>query len=139
VVATATTAADGTWSASIAPPAAASGTFTATFPGDSAHARIDAPPAPVQVLPRLTLALSRRRARAGHGMRVSGSVEPFWPGHLRLRLVRLGRHGNHVVSRRRIPLSDGQFQTYVRLHRRGRYRLTAHVPGATVRRILRAT
>jgi N-acetylmuramoyl-L-alanine amidase-like protein len=139
IVATATTAPDGSWSASVAPPAAASGAFTATFPGDAAHGPIDAPPAPVQVLPRLTLALSRRRARAGHGMRVSGSVQPFSPRHLRLRLVRLGRHGDHVVSRRRVPITDGRFQAYVRLRRHGRYRLTGHVPGATVRRILRAT
>ncbi|MGZ8634192.1 MAG: N-acetylmuramoyl-L-alanine amidase [Solirubrobacteraceae bacterium] len=136
-VAGASCGADGLWQASAALPR--SGQVRAVFPGDASRGSLVSAPVSITVLPSLVLALARRRVRAGTTVLASGTLTPPPPGgRVELRLEReVGRRWVRV-SRKRINVRGGRFQTRLRTGRAGLYRVTALTPGATRRIQVRA-
>ncbi len=126
---------DGSWQASAVLPS--SGRVRAVFAGDGTRPRVESPPIPVEVVPRLSVA-SARRTGAGGRIAVSGSVSPA-PSRVRVTLERrVGRRWVRVGRRRSVAVVGGRYATSVRLTRVGLYRVTVTASGAIKRRNLRA-
>ena len=128
---------DGRWQATVSLPR--SGLVRAVFPGDGTRPPLESPPVSITVLPALTLSVARRRLRAGGALLVSGTLTPPPPGgRIELRLERQVGRRWIGVQRKRINVRGGRFDTRVRPHRPGLYRVTAITPGATRRVQVRA-
>ncbi|MDP9294903.1 MAG: N-acetylmuramoyl-L-alanine amidase, partial [Actinomycetota bacterium] len=128
---------DGRWQATVALPH--SGLVRAVFPGDGTRPPLESPPVSITVLPTLTLSVAARRIRAGTALLVSGTLTPAPAGgRIELRLERQVGRRWIGVQRKRINVRRGRFDTRVRPHRPGLYRVTAITPGATRRVQVRA-
>ncbi|HYM58550.1 MAG TPA: N-acetylmuramoyl-L-alanine amidase [Solirubrobacteraceae bacterium] len=128
---------DGRWQATVA--LARSGLVRAAFTGDGTRPALESPPVSITVLPALTLSVARRRIRAGAALRVSGTLAPApLGGRIELRFERQVGRRWIGVQRKRINVRGGRFDTRVRPHRPGLYRVTAITPGATRRVQVRA-
>jgi hypothetical protein len=126
-VASAVTAPDGGWSASV--PIGTSRTFRAVFAGDASHAAVTSVQLAVIVQPVLSARVRTRRVLAGHRTVVSGSVRPRKPS-LHLRVELRGGHGRYrIVSEHRVRVRAGTFRVPIRLTRAALYRLRAVFPG----------
>jgi hypothetical protein len=127
---------DGAWAASVVLPA--SGQVRAVFPGDAARGRLESAPAPVRLVPTMSLTTDKRRARARTAFAVSGTLDPAQPRVVCL-LERQVRRGRWVtVQRKRINVRGGRFATKVRPKTPGLYRVSIIADGVTRRRTLRA-
>jgi N-acetylmuramoyl-L-alanine amidase-like protein len=134
-VAAALCGADGSWQARAVLPS--SGDVRAVFAGDGLRPRVESPPIPVKVVPRISVASSRRTGVGGR-IAVSGAVSPA-PAKVHVTLQRrVGRHWVRVGRRRSVAVVGGRYATSVRLTRRGLYRVSVSAGGATKRRNLRA-
>jgi hypothetical protein len=134
-IATVRCAADGQWSTTIDLPH--SGTIRARFPGDATRAPIESSSLRINVAPKLALGLSSRRLRRGRQLAVSGVLTPATEGRVTVTLERSVRGRFRRVRRRRAPVVDGRYLRFFRPKRRGLYRVTASVPGASVRQYVR--
>ena len=136
LLATVTCALDGAWSITLALPR--TGTIRARFPGDGTRPALESTAFKVTVVPTLALGLSTRHLRRGRRVAVSGVVVPA-PAAARLTLERkVG--GRYVrVRRRRLPVRGNRFLRRIRPGRRGLYRVTVSVDGASTRQYLRVT
>jgi hypothetical protein len=135
VATTALTAADGTWTATVSP--GGSCRVRAVFAGDGVHGALSSVPLSIEVIPRVTVAVSHATVRSAGRIHLSGTIGPSWPRRLTLTLERHTRSGTVLVQRKRIRVRNGAYRTYVRLWRRGRYRLTIDAAGGVKRRKLR--
>ena len=91
-------------------------------------------PVAIHVLPTLRLGLSSRRLRHGRALAVSGTITPRpASGRVEVRIERLVGRRWVRVQRKRIEIRRGRYLTRVKLRRRGLYRVTVIVPGATKR------
>src|SRR6185295_8388680 len=136
-IATTTCAPDGGWATSAVLPS--SGRVRAVFAGDSGRPRLESGAITVEVIPRMNLAVDKRRARAGTAFAVSGSMSPA-----QLRVVCLLERQVHgrwrTVQRKRIAVSSaGAYATKVKPRIPGLYRVSIIAVGVTRRRTLRAT
>ena len=135
-IATTTCAPDGGWTTSAVLPS--SGKVRAVFAGDSGRPRVESGAITVEVIPRMNLAVDKRRARAGTAFAVSGSMSPAQPRVVCLleRQVR-GRWGPSSASGSR-SRSAGAYATKVKPKTPGLYRVSIIAVGVTRRRTLRA-
>ena len=123
---------DGSWAASV--PLTVSGLIRATFPGDSVRPALASSPVAIRVLPTLRLGLSSRRLRHGRAVAVSGTITPRpASGRVEVRIERLVGRRWVRVQRKRINVRAGRYLTRAKLRRRGLYRVSVLVPGATKR------
>ena len=128
-------AADGQWSTTIDIPR--SGTIRARFPGDAVRGPLESSAVALTVVPRLALGLSSTRIRRGRRVAVSGVLAPASDTRLQLLLERRSRRGYKRVRRRRIPVRKGRYLRFLRPSRRGLYRVTVSVEGASARQYVR--
>ena len=133
---TTTCAADGSWTLTVA--LARTGTLRARFPGDGLRAALESGAVRVTVVPELALGLSTRHLRRGRRVAVSGVVTPS-AGAAQLTLERKVGRRYRRVRRRRLPVRGNRFLRRLRPTRRGLYRVTVSVPGASQRQYLRVT
>ena len=136
LLATARCALDGTWSITLGLPR--TGSVRARFPGDGTRAPLESSTLKITVVPTLALGLSTRHLRRGRRVAVSGVVSPA-PGAAQLTLDRKVRGRYKRVRRRRLPVRDSRFLRFLRPSRRGLYRVTVSVDGASTRQYLRVT
>jgi len=136
-VATVRCAANGQWSTTIDIPR--SGTIRARFPGDAARGPLESSSLEITVVPRLAMALSSTRIRRGRRVAVSGVLTPASDTRLELLLERRSGRGYKRVRRRRVAVRGGRYLRVLRPPRRGVYRVTVSVDGASVRRYVRVT
>jgi hypothetical protein len=136
-LATATCAADGSWSRTVAIPR--TGTIRARFPGDGTRAPLESSSLRITLVPHVSLSLSSRRIRRGRRIRVSGSVAPATGTRVDLLLERKIRGRYRRVRRRRLPLRDTRFLGSIRPSRRGLWRVTVSVDGASTRQYVRVS
>jgi hypothetical protein len=136
-IATTTCAPDGGWATSAVLPS--SGKVRAVFAGDSGRPRLESGAITVEVIPRMNLAVDKRRARAGTAFAVSGSMSPSQPRVVCL--LERQVHGRwRTVQRKRIAVSSaGAYATKVKPRIPGLYRVSIIAVGVTRRRTLRAT
>jgi hypothetical protein len=128
---------DGSWAASV--PLSVSGLIRAAFPGDGMRPPLASSPVAIRVLPTLRLGLSSRRLRHGRAVAVSGTITPRpATGRVEVRIERLVGRRWVRVQRKRINIHAGRYLTRVKLRRRGLYRVSVLVPGATKRLRVRA-
>jgi hypothetical protein len=118
------------------PPVA--GRVRAVFPGDETRAPVTGAAVRIRVSPNIKVALSSATVLRGRRIRVSGTVGPSWPTQVQLLLERHTGRGVVRVQRKKVRVRRGRFGTYVRLPRKGRYRLSVSGQGTTTRRKLRA-
>jgi hypothetical protein len=137
VIAAVRCAADGQWSTTIDLPR--TGNIRARFPGDATRAPLESRALAITVVPRLALAVSARTIRRRRRIAVGGVVAPASARHVVVAVERKQRGGYRTVRRRRTRLRDGRYLTFVRLRRRGFYRVTVSLPGATAQRFVRVT
>lgn len=137
VLTRATTAADGSWRASVSAPS--SGLVRARFPGTSTHPPLEAAPVRLTVVPRITLGISPRRPGAAERVSVTGTVGPGWPAKAVLRFERRIRGRWVKVQEKRINVRGGRYGSVVRPPGTGLYRVTILVPGASISRRLRVS
>jgi hypothetical protein len=136
-VTTTTCGPDGAWATSAVLPS--SGKVRAVFGGDGGRPRVESGAITVEVIPRMNLAVDKRRARAGTAFAVSGSMSPAQPRVVCL-LERQVRGRWRTVQRKRIALSgSGAYATKVKPKAPGLYRVSIIAVGVTRRRTLRAT
>jgi hypothetical protein len=136
-IATTTCAPDGGWATSAV--LASSGKVRAVFAGDSGRPRVESGAITVEVIPRMNLAVDKRRARAGTAFAVSGTMSPAQPRVVCL-LERQIRGRWRTVQRKRIAVSSaGAYATKVKPRTPGLYRVSIIAVGVTRRRTLRAT
>jgi len=122
-VAQTTTAADGTWRASLATNSSA--TYRATWSGDASHSPLSSSPAAVPVRAALTLRAAARHVKVGGAARLAGTVAPA-KGLVRVVLSRRQPSGRYlVVLSRRVRVSAGRFTYRATLRARGLYRVSA--------------
>jgi N-acetylmuramoyl-L-alanine amidase len=128
-VASAECAPDGGWRATITPPT--SGTFRAVFPGDASRPPVTSKAVRVDVIPRMSVTLDRKRMRPGKQFQMSGTVDPAQL----VQCVVERRSGPRwiTVRSRTLNVVDGTFGLKVRLSRRAIYRVTV-ISGTTRRR-----
>ncbi len=136
LLATVTCALDGAWSITLALPR--TGTVRARFPGDGTRPALESTAFKVTVVPTLALGLSTRHLRRGRRVAVSGVVVPA-PAAARLTLERKVGRRYVRVRRRRLPVRGNRFLRRIRPGRRGLYRVTVSVDGASTRQYLRVT
>jgi hypothetical protein len=136
LLATVTCALDGAWSITLALPR--TGTIRARFPGDGTRPALESTAFKVTVVPTLALGLSTRHLRRGRRVAVSGVVVPA-PAAARLTLERKVGRRYVRVRRRRLPVRGNRFLRRIRPGRRGLYRVTVSVDGASTRQYLRVT
>ncbi len=136
-VTTTTCGPDGAWATSAVLPS--SGKVRAVFGGDGGRPRVESGAITVEVIPRMNLAVDKRRARAGTAFAVSGSMSPAQPRVVCL-LERQVRGRWRTVQRKRIAVSgSGAYATKVKPKTPGLYRVSIIAVGVTRRRTLRAT
>ena len=126
---------DGQWSATLTLPR--SGTIRARFPGDATRPPLESSDLAIAVLPRLVLGLSARRIRRGRRVAVSGVLVGTPTGKLDVLLERKVGRRYRREQRKRIAVRKQRYLTRLRPRRRGLYRVTVSVPGATVRSYVR--
>jgi N-acetylmuramoyl-L-alanine amidase len=136
-LATATCAADGSWSRTVAIPR--TGTIRARFPGDGTRAPLESSSLRITLVPHVSLSLSSRRIRRGRRIRVSGSVAPATGTRVDLLLERKIRGRYRRVRRRRLPLRDTRFLGSIRPSGSGLWRVTVSVDGASTRQYVRVS
>jgi uncharacterized protein with LGFP repeats len=136
-IATATCAADGSWSRTVDIPR--TGTIRARFPGDSARGPLESSSLRITLVPNLLLSLSRRRIRRGSPIRVSGGVAPATGSRVELILERKIGARYRRIRRRRLPVRDTRFARTIRPSRRGLWRVTVSVDGASTRQYVRVS
>jgi hypothetical protein len=130
-------AVNGTWSASV--PLTVSGLIRAAFRGDGVRQPLASSPVAIRVLPTLRLGLSSRRVRHGRAIAISGTISPKpVSGRVEIRLERLVGRRWVRVQRKRIVVRRGRYLTRAKLRRKGLYRVSVIVPGATQRLRVRA-
>jgi hypothetical protein len=134
-ITTTSTGPDGAWAVNITLPA--SGQVRAVFAGDAARPRLESAPISVRVVPSLTLATDKRRAKAGTAFAVSGVLTPSQP-RVECLLERQVKGRWVRVQRKRINVRGGRFATKVRPKTPGLYRVSITADGVTRRRTLRA-
>src|SRR4051812_44762569 len=136
-VATSTCGPDGAWATSAVLPS--SGKIRAVFAGDGGRPRVESGAITVEVIPRMNLAVDKRRARAGTAFAVSGSMSPAQPRVVCL--LERQVHGRwRTVQRKRIAVSGtGAYATKVKPKTPGLYRVSIIAVGVTRRRTFRAT
>ncbi len=118
-----TTAADGTWRASLA--ADSSATYRARWSGDASHSPLSSSTAAVPVRAALTLRAAARHVKVGGAARLAGTVAPA-KGLVRVVLSRRQPSGRYlVVLSRRVRVSAGRFTYRATLRARGLYRVSA--------------
>ena len=123
-------AVDGTWTASV--PLTVSGLIRAAFRGDGVRQPLASSPVAIRVLPTLRLGLSSRRVRHGRAIAISGTISPKpASGRVEIRLERLVGRRWVRVQRKRIAVRQGRYLTRAKLRRRGLYRVSVIVPGAS--------
>jgi hypothetical protein len=121
---------DGTWTASV--PLTVSGLIRAAFRGDGVRQPLASSPVAIRVLPTLRLGLSSHRVRHGRAIAISGTISPKpVSGRVEIRVERLVGRRWVRVQRKRIVVRGGRFLTRVKLRRKGLYRVSALVPGAS--------
>ena len=130
-VATTTCGPDGTWVTSAVLPS--SGKVRAVFAGDSGRPRVESGAITVEVVPKMNLAVDKRRARAGTAFAVSGSMSPAQPRVVCL-LERQVRGRWQTVQRKRIAVRNGAYATKVKPQAPGLYRVSIVAVGVTRRR-----
>jgi hypothetical protein len=129
-IAGAVCAADGSWAASV--PLTVSGLIRAAFRGDGVREPLASSPVAIRVLPTLRLGLSSHRIRHGRVIAISGTISPTpASGRVEVRLERLVGRRWVRVQRKRIVVRGGRYLTRARLRRRGLYRVSVLVPGAS--------
>ena len=128
-------AADGRWSTTIDLPQ--SGTVRARFPGDATRAPLESTSLAITILPRLALAVSSRWVPRGADIAVSGVAWPSTADSVALLLDRKVRGRYRRVRRHRVPLRATRYRRLLRPARRGLYRVTVRVDGATAREYVR--
>ena len=128
-------AADGRWSTTIDLPQ--SGTVRARFPGDATRAPLESTSLAITILPRLALAVSSRWVPRGADIAVSGVAWPSTADSVALLLDRRVRGRYRRVRRHRVPLRATRYRRLLRPARRGLYRVTVRVDGATAREYVR--
>ena len=79
----------------------------------------------------LAMALSSRRIRRGRRVAVSGVVTPAADGQVVVLLERKVRGRYRRVRSRRVALNNGRYLRFFKPTRRGLYRVTVRVPGAS--------
>ena len=123
-------AVDGTWTASV--PLTVSGLIRAAFRGDGARQPLASSPVAIRVLPTLRMGVSSRRVRHGRAIAISGTITPKPAGgRVEIRLERLVGRRWVRVQRKRIVVRQGRYLTRAKLRRKGLYRVSAIVPGAS--------
>jgi N-acetylmuramoyl-L-alanine amidase len=121
---------DGTWTASV--PLTVSGLIRAAFRGDGARQPLASSPVAIHVLPTLRLGLSSHRVRHGRAIAISGTISPKpVSGRVEIRLERLVGRRWVRVQRKRIVVRQGRYLTRAKLRRKGLYRVSVLVPGAS--------
>jgi hypothetical protein len=121
---------DGTWAASV--PLTVSGLIRAAFRGDGARQPLASSPVAIHVLPTLRLGLSSHRIRHGRAIAISGTISPKpASGRVEVRIERLVGRRWVRVQRKRIGVRGGRYLTRAKLRRRGLYRVSVLVPGAS--------
>jgi hypothetical protein len=126
---------DGGWAAAVTLPG--SGAVRAVFGGDATRPRLESAPVSITVVPKLTLALSSRRLRAGRVVGVSGTMLPAQSTLVVCTVERrVGRRWKRVQSKR-IAVRGGKFSTRIRERRASLYRISISAPNATIRRQVR--
>jgi hypothetical protein len=121
---------DGTWAASV--PLTVSGLIRAAFRGDGARQPLASSPVAIRVLPTLRLGLSSHRVRHGRAIAISGTISPKpASGRVEVRIERLVGRRWVRVQRKRIGVRGGRYLTRAKLRRRGLYRVSVLVPGAS--------
>jgi len=128
-------AADGQWSTTIDVPQ--TGTIRARFAGDATRAPLESGSLRITVVPKLALGVSSRRLRRRDRLAVSGVLTPANGARVTVTLERRVRGRYRRVRRRRVPVVGGRYLRFFRPTRRGLYRVTASVPGASVRQYVR--
>ncbi|MFL5886223.1 MAG: carboxypeptidase-like regulatory domain-containing protein, partial [Thermoleophilaceae bacterium] len=130
-VATATTGADGTFSAALAPNV--NGLLRAHFPGDSDRFQTASRQASVRVRPEMELSLSTAHVRHGGVVKASGTVKPA-----KKRVTVVVLLGKKRVASYRVRARHGVYAKHVRLKKSGLYRIygafggdSANVAGAS--------
>jgi len=137
-LASAVTNADGSWATPITLPR--TGTVRARFPGDAVRPPLESADVGIQIISRLTIALSTNRMRRGSRVRVSGLVTPAPDGVADVLLERQDRRGRwRRVGTRRIRVQGGRYAVRRRIRVPGLYRLTVKAGGASIRRRIRVT
>jgi hypothetical protein len=119
-VTTATTLADGSWSATL--PIARNGTLRASYGGDPTHAAAVSPPLAVGVAPVLALAPPPAGVHRNGSVAVSGTIAPV-KARLTVLLERRVRGRYRVAARRVVGAAAGSFATTVRAGPSGTYRV----------------
>ena len=128
-------AADGTWQATADLPR--TGTIRARFPGDATRAALESSSLKITLVPRLALFVSTRHLRRGSRLRVRGVVAPATDSRVELLLERKVGRRYRQVRRRRLTVRDTRFSRSLRPSRRGLYRITVRVDGASTRQYVR--
>jgi hypothetical protein len=128
---------DGTWGTSAVLPS--SGKVRAVFAGDSGRPRVESGAITVEVIPRMNLAVDKRRAQAGTAFVVSGTMSPAQPRVVCLFERQVRGRWRTVQSKRIAVSSAGAYATKVKPKTPGLYRVSIIAVGVTRRRTLRAT
>src|SRR3954447_22316205 len=115
-VATATTGADGTFSAALAPNV--NGLLRARFPGDSDRFQTASRQASVRVRPEMELSLSSTLVRRGGVVKALGTVKPA-----KKRVTVVVLRGKKRVASYRVRARRGSYMKHVRLRKPGLYRI----------------
>ncbi|WP_156027770.1 peptidoglycan recognition protein family protein [Candidatus Solirubrobacter pratensis] len=127
---------DGTWAAN--PVLPSSGKVRAVFAGDGSRPKVESGAITVQVVPKMSLSVDKRRARAGSTFAVSGTMSPAQARVTCLLERQVGRRWA-TVQRKRVPVRNGAYATSVRPSKAGLYRVSIMADGVTRRKTLRAT
>jgi hypothetical protein len=121
-VATATTAGDGSFSATLAP--SVNGILRARFPGDSDRFQSASRRASVRVRPEMEVSVSASRIRQGGITKLSGTIKP---AKRQVTLVVL--LGKQRVASFRVRARNGRYVKSLRLGKKGLYRIYGSFPG----------
>jgi hypothetical protein len=136
-IATASAAADGSWTATVE--LITTGSIRARFPGDATRAALESSTLEITLAPNLEMSLSGKRVRRGRRVAVSGVVWPQPPSPGELLLERKVRGRYRRIRRRRLRIRDTRYLRFLRPRRRGLYRVTVRVDGASTRQYFRIT
>jgi N-acetylmuramoyl-L-alanine amidase len=132
-IAGATSAADGSWRATVT--LTASGRVRAVFAGDGLRPRQESLPRRITVMARLSMTVDRTRFRRGRVVTMNGAATPAERVSMRLER-RIGRRWVRERSRS-LRVTNGAFTVRLRPRSSGKYRVTVRVGGVRRRRLLR--